>query len=155
MKAGLVFKERPNLVVASPTGSGKTLIGEMAMLHEIKSYGRKAVYLVPLRALASEKGRVFRKYRDKLGLKIAVRTGDYDSDEIELKDQIILIATYEKWDSIIRHKPAWLSEVGIIVADEGHQITDAERGPTIEIMLSRMRQANVRILLLSAVMPNV
>lgn len=155
VKAGLISGERPNLVIASPTGSGKTLIAEIAMLYEIQSYGKKAVYLVPLRALASEKGRVFRKYGDKLGLKIAVRTGDYDSDEIELKDQNIIIATYEKWDSIIRHKPKWLSEVGIVVADEGHQITDGERGPTIEIMLTRMRLAKVRILLLSAVMPNV
>jgi helicase len=44
-----------NIVVASPTASGKTLIAEIASVNSILSTGKRAIYIAPMRALASEK----------------------------------------------------------------------------------------------------
>lgn len=137
--------------MASPTASGKTVIGELAIIDAVKK-GKKGVYLVPLRSLASEKFEDFKKY---VGYKIEVKTGDYDSKEHGLEDCDIIISTYEKWDSILRHHPDWLHTVGCVVADEGHMLTDESRGSTIEVLLTRMVFLKVKVVILSAVLPNV
>jgi helicase len=62
-----------NLVVASPTASGKTLIAEMAILKNFLE-GKKSIYLVPLKALASEKYSDFSKYK-KIGMRVAMAVG--------------------------------------------------------------------------------
>ena len=58
LKAGVL--DGNNLVVAAPTASGKTLVAEIAMLKAVFS-GKKALYIVPLKALASEKYNEFRE----------------------------------------------------------------------------------------------
>ena len=150
LDAGLLSDNR-NFVAASPTASGKTVIGELAIIDAVKK-GKKGVYLVPLRALAGEKFDDFRKYA---GYRIMVKTGDFDSDEHELEGCDIIISTYEKWDSILRHQPDWLHTVGCVVADEGHMLTDESRGSTIEVLLTRMAILKVKVVILSAVLPNV
>jgi helicase len=150
LDAGLLSDNR-NFVAASPTASGKTVIGELAIIDAVKK-GKKGVYLVPLRSLANEKFDDFKKY---VGYRINVKTGDYDSDEHELEDCDIIISTYEKWDSILRHKPDWLNAVGCVVADEGHMLTDESRGSTIEVLLTRMASLKVKVVILSAVLRNV
>jgi helicase len=53
-----------NIVLASPTASGKTLIAELCAMKHVLENGGKVIYLSPLRALASEKFEEFKKYCD-------------------------------------------------------------------------------------------
>jgi helicase len=143
-----------NLVLALPTASGKSLVAYLAVLRKVMAGGR-ALYIVPLRALASEKAEDLRAF-EPLGIRVGVSTGDYDSQGENLDRYDIVVATSEKADSLLRHRAGWLSELSVIVADEVHLIGDPDRGPTLEVILSRFRQLNPRaqLLALSATIAN-
>jgi len=142
-----------SMVVAAPTASGKTLIAEMAALKTVRS-GRKVVYIVPLRALAQEKYREFKEKYEPLEVKVGISTGDLDSRDPWLGKCDIIIATSEKLDSLLRHGIAWAGEIGLVVADEIHLLNDPSRGPTLEMVLTRLRDYNPAILGLSATIRN-
>jgi len=140
-----------NVVVSSPTASGKTVIAEMAILRAI-SMGKKAVYTCPLRALASEHYKEFKELYPEY--KVALSIGDFDSADTWVRNYDVIFTTYEKLDSLLRHGAPWLSEVGTIIVDEVHEI-DSDRGPTIEVLLTRfLLRQNVQIVALSATIPN-
>jgi len=139
-----------NMVIAVPTASGKTLIAELAMLWDIIR-GGKCLYVVPLRALASEKYETFKEW-EKIGLKIGISTGDYESKDEWLGECDIIITTAEKADSLIRNKAGWINKITTLVVDEVHLLDSAKRGPNLEILMSRMRKK--RIIALSATIPN-
>ena len=84
-----------NLLVAIPTASGKTLIAEMAM-HRTIAAGGKCLYIVPLKALASEK---FEEFSGK-GVRVGISTGDLDRQDENLGKNDIIVATSEKVDSL-------------------------------------------------------
>ncbi len=134
-----------NLVVSIPTASGKTIIAEALLVHRLlterENTGRrkKAIYLCPLRALASEKLEEFREHWEPLGLTVGISTGDFDRVERTLELCDIIILTNEKADSILRARVPWIQEVAVLVSDEIHLINDASRGVTLEIVLSRFR----------------
>lgn len=117
--------------------------------------GGKAIYLTPLKALASEKYNDFKKYNE-IGLKIAISTGDYDNPEPQLKNYDIIVMTNEKADSVLRSNPPWINEVKIVVADEIHLLNDRDRGPTLEVVLAKMQliKKDVQIIGLSATIMN-
>jgi len=141
-----------NLVVVAPTASGKTLVGEMALVK--KAYEKKiGLYLVPLRALASEKYYDFKKL-EKLGFRIGISTGDYESPAEYLRRYDIIVATYERFDSLLRLKPSWLRRIGTVVIDELHMIGDDERGPILEMIIARLLRTNIQIIGLSATIGN-
>lgn len=144
-----------NLVVSAPTASGKTLVASMAMLKKASESEGKTLYLVPLRALAYEKYEEFLSFKE-LGPKVAVSTGDYDSSDPQLSRYDVIIATNEKADSLLRHHAEWLEDVALTVADEVHLIGDNSRGPTLEVVLSRLRETNphAQFLALSATIRN-
>ncbi|MFH1062126.1 MAG: DEAD/DEAH box helicase [Candidatus Omnitrophota bacterium] len=152
---GLLDKQ--NIVLAMPTASGKTLMAELVMLKTILSKKGNCLYIVPLRALASEKYEEFtRKYTD-LGLKIGIATGDFDYASAALTDNDILIATAEKVDSLLRQIPDLLcAKLGCVVIDEIHYIGDAHRGPTLETVITRLQSTNpkLKIVGLSATIAN-
>ncbi len=155
LKAGLL-KKHASFVVAAPTASGKTLIAEMAALQSFLTKGGKTIYLVPLRALAREKYEDFsKKYRD-IGIRVMQSTGEYDSTEPWLHEGDLIIATNEKVDSLIRHRAQWLKNMKLVVADEIHLLRDPHRGPTLEVVLTRLRSLNpdLRLVGLSATIPN-
>lgn len=143
-----------NLVLAIPTASGKTLIAELCMIKSILNKG-KAIYLVPLRALASEKFEEFKKW-ESLGIRVGLSTGDLDSSGSELGRYDILVCTNEKADSLLRHHADWISKITVIIADEIHLINSTDRGPTLEVVLARLRQINptAQIIALSATISN-
>lgn len=128
-----VFEDE-NILVCTPTASGKTLVGEMAIYHCVHSKRKKGVYVVPLRALASEKYREFKKRYPSL--KIALASGDIDSKDEYLSDFDIIITTSEKLDSLLRHHVSWLSRIGVLVVDEIHLLNDPSRGPTLEVLIT-------------------
>ncbi len=132
------LKDGRNVVVAVPTASGKSLVAYLALLRNFLTTGRKGIYIVPLRALASEKFDELRAFRS-LGLSVGIATGDLDENDPRLGRNDIIVCTSEKADSMLRHRVGWIDDVGCVVADELHLIHDAGRGPTLEVLLSRFR----------------
>lgn len=156
--AGLL--DGKNIIVSAPTASGKTLIAVLAMINYLSKNKGKIVYLSPLRALASEKFSEFKKFEAiDFGRKIKVQisTGDFESVDQGLEKSDILILTNEKMDSIIRHSPEWIEEIGLVIADEIHLIGDQDRGQTLEVVLTKLKllENKPQILALSATITNV
>lgn len=153
MKAGVL--EGKNLVLAVPTASGKTMVAELCALKHIMERGGKVLYLVPLKALATEKYEEFQKFT-KIGVKVILSTGDFDYVDPTLGRHDIIIATNEKADSIFSHRPSWVNALSLIVADEIHLLGDGSRGPTLEALLTVFRLLNpkAQILALSATISN-
>ncbi len=153
LEAGLL--EGKSLLVCTPTASGKTLIAEMAALKHILEGKGKTIYIVPLIALANEKFKEFKRKYSHL-CKIALSIGDLDSSDPYLVDYDLILCTAEKLDSLIRHHSPWLSLVSLVVIDEIHLINDVERGPTLEILITVLKQVlkNVQLIGLSATIGN-
>jgi len=143
-----------NLVLAIPTAAGKSLVAYLAALKSVMA-GGKALYIVPLRALAAEKYDDLKEF-EELGIKVGISVGDYDSPDPTLERYDIIIATSEKADSLLRHKTSWLKRLTVVVADEVHLINDGDRGPTLEVTLAKLRQVNpqTQIIALSATIRN-
>ena len=152
IKKGLL--DRKNILAAIPTASGKTLLAELAMLSAIES-GGKALYIVPLRALASEKYERFKEFGD-LGIKVGISSGDLDSRDEYLGDNDIIVATSEKADSLLRNETQWMYDLTAVVIDEIHLLDSPDRGPTLEVTIARMRRINpyIHIIALSATVGN-
>jgi helicase len=149
IEAGLF--DRKNILAAIPTASGKTLIAEMAMQKEIAD-GGKCLYIVPLKALASEK---YDDFSGK-GVSVGIATGDPDQKDEYLGRYDIIVATSEKTDSLLRNKAEWLKRVSLLVVDEIHLIGDETRGATLEMVIAKMRYQNpdMQVIGLSATMGN-
>lgn len=149
-----------NMVIATPTASGKTFIAVLAIIKNLLENRGKTIYLVPLRALAREKYKEFRELFDLEieGHKpfITVSTGDYDTPGHELAKADIIIATNERMDSLLRHRPQWMNMISLVVADEAHIIGLIDRGPVLESLLTRLmvEYPDIRIILLSATIRN-
>ncbi len=135
IKKGLL--DGKNLLVCTPTASGKTLVAELACIKNILENRGKAVYIVPLRALATEKYKDFKKNYPFVS--VGISTGDLDKKEEKLGHNDLIIVTAEKLDSLIRHRVNWVNRVHTIVVDELHLINDATRGPTVEILITMLR----------------
>jgi len=147
-----------SLLMSVPTAAGKTLIAELCMLKTILQNNGRCLYIVPLKALANEKFEDFKgKYGSSLGIEVGIATGDLDSPNKYLSRYQILIATAEKVDSLLRSKAQWLiNSLNVVVVDEIHFINDGTRGPTLEILIARIKQLNpqIQILALSATVSN-
>ncbi len=160
IRAGVL--EGQNIVLASPTASGKTLIAELCGLKHVLEKNGKVIYLAPLRALASEKFEDFKKYasirkQDGRKVSVGISTGDFDTADNWLERYDIIVTTNEKADSLLRHRAKWMDNISLVVADEVHLLNDAGRGPTLEVVLARLMQVNpdIQVLALSATIGNV
>jgi helicase len=116
----------------------KTLVAELAFLNAILHDKGKAVYIVPLRALASEKYRQFK--RDYPNLKIGLSSGELDTQDSYLSGADVIITTSEKFDSLLRHKAEWIRKLKTVVIDEIHLLNDSSRGPTLEIIITIIKK---------------
>jgi helicase len=142
-----------NIVVSSPTASGKTIVAEIACAMAILSKGKKAVYIAPMRALASEKFTDFKK--DYPYIKSVISIGDLDAEDKWLSGFDMMFFSTEKFDSLIRHGVDWLRDVGCFVFDEVHMIGDISRGPTMELLITKLKHGtNAQTIALSATIGN-
>lgn len=144
-----------NVLLAIPTASGKSLVAYLAMVHRLSTHGGKALYVVPLIALAREKYEDLSIFK-KAGFKVGISTGDLDDSDSRLAQYDIIICTSEKADSLLRHKVGWVYEVSVLVIDEIHLIHDSTRGPTLEVLIARFQSLNpeTQIIGLSATIQN-
>jgi helicase len=134
-----------SLLVVAPTSSGKTFIGELAAARAITE-GRKAVFLLPYRALVSEKYEEFDALYGALGMRVIRCTGDY-SDQAGgfIRGKYDLgILTYEMFLNLVVSNPSTLSQIGLVVLDEAQFLTDPNRGISVELLLTLLLTARER-----------
>jgi len=140
-----------SLLVAAPTGSGKSLVALIAIANALAE-GGQAFYLVPLKSIAQEKFRDF-KVLESLGLRVRVSVGDYSEGAPEAD---VVIATYEKMDSMLRNDRGLAGRARLLVIDEVHMAGDPKRGPVLEGVVARLlTRGEPQVLGLSATVPNV
>ena len=159
VKAGII--DGKSVLVSAPTASGKTLTATMAILSHLSKNKSKVIYLTPLRALASEKFEEFKKL-EKINqdqkIKVAISTGDFNSNSHDLDDADVIILTNETMDAMMTFQKSWIYEIGLMVSDEIHLIGDSGRGPTLEMILTRFKTGYVgkkpQIIALSATISN-
>jgi activating signal cointegrator complex subunit 3 len=152
-----------NVLVGAPTGSGKTIMAELAALKVFRDTPHlKVVYIAPLKALVRERKKDWtKKFVGKLGKKMVELTGDYTPDLQMLQAAEIITTTPEKWDGISRNwqNRSYVKQVGLIIIDEIHLLGE-ERGPILEVIVSRMRYVGsavgvpIRMIGLSTAMAN-
>jgi helicase len=144
-----------NTILSIPTASGKSLVAYLAIVNRLIHEGGKALYVVPLKALAREKYEELRLFQ-KLGLKVGISTGDLDDSDPRLARFDIIVCTSEKADSLLRHKVSWMDKIKVLVIDEIHLIHDPSRGPTLEVIISHFKalNPNTQIIALSATIKN-
>jgi activating signal cointegrator complex subunit 3 len=137
------------VLLGAPTGSGKTIVAEIALLRMKKINPKsKCVYIAPLKSLARER---LKEWRRRLGQKplhwkVLELSGDTHHDEKTLKNADVLVCTPEKWDLISRgwrgstksDARAFVKDVRLLVIDEIHLLGE-ERGAVLEAIVSRTR----------------
>ncbi len=143
------FHSDMNMVVAAPTGSGKTVIMELAILRLYIQKSQslrtmKVVYIAPNKALCQQRWSEWnKKFHQRLQLNILEVTGD-----VEIKDSLrtiakahVIVTTPEKWDSLTR---MWrdhvflMGAIDLLLIDEIHHLGE-DRGPVLEMVIVRMR----------------
>lgn len=160
-----VYKGDTNIAIAAATSAGKTVCAEMYMSYEVKERKGKTIYVGPLKALAKEKEEDWTDDSHHFhGLNVSIVTGDYrlTAKRVEELDNAdVIVMTPEMLASRCRNqvseKSNFLKQVGTVVFDESHLLTVPSRGDHIEVALMKLVEINpnVRIVLLSATMPNV
>lgn len=150
-----------NIVVSSPTSSGKTLIAEIAA---IKTFlrNKRSIFLLPMKALVNDKFQEFVNKYGNYGLRIVRSTGDFrDEDKKVFMSQYdICLMTYEKFNVLVSRNPYILSQTGLVVVDEVQMLMDENRGIQVEILLTLIRAHankiyNPQIIALSGVVGDV
>lgn len=147
-----------NTIVSIPTASGKSLVAYLGILQKllVDEPKSRAIYIVPLKALASEKYEELKQIGEAFGLSVGLGVGDREGEARFLERGDIIVCTSEKLDSLMRTKPEIINNVSIVVADEFHLIHDMSRGPTMEVNLARLRhwRPKAQIIALSATIGN-
>ena len=145
--------DRKNLLVIAPTSSGKTFIGEMAAIAQA-IHLRKTIYLVPLRALADEKYRHFKKLYSPCGIDMVISTRDRSEDDHNIisGDYDVAVMAYEKFNYFCLMCPRFLEIVSLVIIDEMQLINDSKWGPLLESMVNHIDKKNkdIKIIALSA-----
>jgi activating signal cointegrator complex subunit 3 len=145
-----VYHTNRNILLGAPTGSGKTVVAELAMMKLWRERpGAKVVYIAPLKALARERHSDWRrKYgpTSRVRRQVVQLTGDVTPDMQSLKNSHIIITTPEKWDGVSRswHRRSYVKQVELVIIDEIHLLGE-DRGPVLEAVVSRMRNISTQL----------
>lgn len=135
-----------SVLVAAPTGAGKTLIAEYA-LEKALGQGKEIVYTAPIKALSNQK---FRDFTATFGNRIGIVTGDVSINP----DAPALIMTAEIFRNTIFDDPQRLQRVSYVIFDEVHYLDDEERGTVWEESII-FAPGHIKIIALSAAIPNL
>lgn len=143
-----LYHTNENSFVGSPTGSGKTIVAELAIWHAFREFpGKKIIYIAPMKALVKERIHDWRKKITPVtGDKVIELTGDSLPDPKDVRDASIIITTPEKFDGISRNWQTrkFVQDISLIIMDEIHLLA-SDRGPILEMIVSRMNyMANLR-----------
>ena len=158
LNAGLL-DSHDSMIVRMPTSAGKTRVAELAIMHALlERTGCSCIYIAPFRALADEVQRSLDAILGELGFAANSLIGGPEFigvEDILAMDSQVLVLTPEKADLLLRSRPDLLSNVALVVLDEGHIVGDEYRGTQFELLITRLRRrfADARFLFLSAVVP--
>jgi helicase len=159
------FEGDSNIAIAASTAAGKTVCSEIYTSYEIREKKGKVIYIGPMRSLANEKAEDWTSPDHHFSdLKVSICTGDFGVTNRRIKEldaADIIVMTPEMLSSRIRNwkseKSNFIKDVSLVVFDESHLIGVPGRGDHIEVALMKLTKTNpeVRIVMLSATMPNV
>ncbi|KAL7083867.1 hypothetical protein ACP275_14G188400 [Erythranthe tilingii] len=161
----ILYNSDDNVLVAAPTGSGKTICAEFAILRnhqKVPDNAMRAVYIAPLEALAKERYIDWKKkFGEGLGIRVVELTGETATDLKLVEKGQIIISTPEKWDALSRRwkQRKHIQQVSVFIVDELHLI-GGQGGPILEVIVSRMRSIasqvgnRIRIVALSTSLAN-
>ncbi len=136
-----------HVVVAVPTGSGKTVVAEYG-ISTARHDGRRAFYTAPVKALSNQ------KYRDLVAVHGEENVGLLTGDNSINGDAPIVVMTTEVLRNMIYGRSRLLHDLGLVVLDEVHFLQDSYRGPVWEEVIIHLPQ-HVRLVCLSATVSNV
>lgn len=156
------FYENNNLVISAPTGAGKTVLMELAIIRVLLNHGSdsKIIYMAPTKSLCAERVKDWEQKFGPFGIKSKEFTGDTHYALISaIRNTTIIITTPEKWDSMTRR---WIDNkqlmqlIRLFLIDEVH-ILNEKRGACLEACVSRMKtmDINLRYVAVSATVPNL
>mmetsp|Transcript_17823 Transcript_17823/g.25189 ORF Transcript_17823/g.25189 Transcript_17823/m.25189 type:complete len:2374 (+) Transcript_17823:76-7197(+) len=139
-----LFKSDRNVLVCAPSGSGKTVCAEFAILRMlVTNPDGKCVYVAPKDEVANN---TFENWKERFGSLLSLRggvvklTGETILDLKALASARIVVGTIKQWDAISRRwrQRKAVQTVSLFIVDELHFL-GSEEGPTMEIVVSRMR----------------
>ena len=151
------------VVISAPTGCGKTVVFELAIIKQLSSREQdtKIIYIAPIKALCSERFNDWKRKFSGLGVNILEMTGDSDESIETLRHHNLIVTTPEKLDSISRWlsltDPTLMMSFKLIMIDEVHMLNDKDRGHVLEAVVSRFKTSGcrARFIAVSATFPNV
>lgn len=155
----VIFESSRNAVVAAPTGAGKTVVLELALLRYLSAQLRengtrfdppcgalKAIYLAPTRSLVGERARA---WSATIGARLGLRVEELsviDDDPrpvlARLSRADVLLATPERWDALTRHHRdfvGFFGAIGLLLVDEVHLLGERNRGAALEVAIGRLK----------------
>lgn len=146
-----------NVMLGAPTGSGKTVVCELAIWNALRLRPTsKVIYIAPLKALIKERLDDWTRRLQVLGLSVAELSGDVNFDANAVSRASIIVTTPEKFDSITRSGKGLVQEISLIVMDEIH-LLGGDRGHVLEIIVARLRKLSkkrIRFIGLSTALAN-
>ncbi|MCB1026664.1 MAG: DEAD/DEAH box helicase [Microthrixaceae bacterium] len=135
-----------SVLVAAPTGAGKTLVAEHAIERAL-AQGRRAFYTTPIKALSNQK---FRDFSARWG---SGRVGLLTGDNAHNGSAAVVVMTTEVLRNMIYVASPNLAGLGVVVMDEVHYLADPQRGPTWEEVIIHA-PAGAQLVALSATVSN-
>ena len=145
-KACQALERGSGVLVAAPTGAGKTIVGEFA-IHLAISSGQKVFYTTPIKALSNQKYQeLIAKYGKEM---VGLLTGDNNTNS----EAQIVVMTTEVLRNMIYATSTTLRDLGYVVMDEVHYLADRFRGAVWEEVILHLPK-DVRVVSLSATVSN-